>query len=192
MRWHFSKGMGRMQDLGLVGSEGELYFHPSKEARIVHPPTVPAACAGGKEFVIPILPHNNVLTPLSSDWLNVFEMKHRQLTNDVGSGCFGFTHFSQSNQKMALVGTLARVKDRKILNDGRSFMVVEGIRRFYIKEFLTESPYMVAKVKMLRDWSECRPDALDALEQQIFSLVKKNVKMMEILFPEKVTARSRC
>jgi len=184
MRWHFSKGVGRMEDLGLVGSEGELYFHPSKEATIVHPPTV-SASFGEKEVVIPILPHNNVLAPLATDWLNVFEMKHRQLTNDVGYGCFGFTHYSQSNQKLALVGTIARIKDRKILNDGRSFMVVEGIRRLFIKEFLSESPYMIAKVKLINDWTECRADVVDTMERKIFSLVKRNVKMMEILFPEK-------
>lgn len=107
MKWSFSKGMGTMQDLGLIGSEGEYYYHPSKKASLKLPPGL----SKEKEPVlkgvkpkglqtVPIFPYNSVLVPMGTDWLNIFEMKHRQLVNDVGDGVFGFSHFSQSNQKV--------------------------------------------------------------------------------------------
>lgn len=190
MRWSFSKGMGTMQDLGLVGAEGEYYYHPSKKASL----KVPASSSAGSDAplplgkkgsqVVPIFPYNSVLVPMGTDWLNIFEMKHRQLINDVGDGVFGFSHYSQSNQKLSLVGTLARIKDRKLLSDGRTFVVVEGVQRFYIQEFVSEKPYVKARVKTFKDYNE-NPHLLDDLEARVFAEVRVNVKLMEKIFPNK-------
>jgi Lon protease-like protein len=68
------------------------------------------------------------------------------MLNDIGDGVFGFTYTSSQYQKLGLVGTLARVKQRKILEDGRTFVAIEGIERFFIKEIVSEKPYIKAKV----------------------------------------------
>lgn len=180
-----------MQDLGLIGSEGEYYYHPSKKASLKLPPGL----SKEKEPVlkgvkpkglqtVPIFPYNSVLVPMGTDWLNIFEMKHRQLVNDVGDGVFGFSHFSQSNQKLSLVGTLARIKDRKLLSDGRTFVVVEGVQRFYLQEFITEKPYVRARVMPFKDHTEM-PEILDELEMKVFTEVRVNVKLMAKIFPAK-------
>ena len=104
-------------------------------------------------------------------------MRHRQLIDDVGSErMLGFMHYSQSNQKLALVGTLARVKDRKLMADGRSFVVVEGVRRFYIKECITEKPYLKARVQAFEDWCEDESQML-RLEERVFREVRANLKV---------------
>ena len=111
------------------------------------------------------------------DWLNIFEMRHRQLIYDVGDGYFGFSHFSQNNRKLSLVGTLARVKDRKLMNDGRTFVIIEGVKRFYITDFITDKPYIKARVHTFEDCSE-HPEILDILEQKIFFEVRMNIKVL--------------
>lgn len=191
MKWSFSKGMGTMQDLGLVGSEGEYYYHPSKKATLKLSNAMaakePIQVKGSKPKglqTVPIFPYNSVLVPRGTDWLNIFEMKHRQLINDVGDGVFGFSHYSQSNQKLSLVGTLAKIKDRKLLSDGRTFVVVEGVQRFYLQEFISEKPYVRAKVQTFKDYTEM-PEILDDLEQRVFTEVRINVKLMEKIFPAK-------
>lgn len=106
MKWTFGKGSGSLQDVGAIGSEGEYYFHPNKAAKLKGPPEAFTQ----KSRVIPIFPYTNVLVPLGSDWLNILEMRHRQLLGDVGDGLFGFCYYSQTQQKLGLVGTLARIK----------------------------------------------------------------------------------
>ena len=106
MKWTFGKGSGSLQDVGAIGSEGEYYFHPNKAAKLKGPPQALTQ----KSRIIPIFPYTNVLVPLGSDWLNILEMRHRQLLGDVGDGLFGFCYYSQTQQKLGLVGTLARIK----------------------------------------------------------------------------------
>lgn len=108
MKWTFGKGAGSLQDVGAVGQEGEYYFHPNKVAKLKAPEE--ANAYSQKSRIIPIFPYTNVLVPLASDWLNILEMRHRQLLGDVGDGLFGFCYYSQTQQKLGLVGTLARIK----------------------------------------------------------------------------------
>ena len=68
MKWSFSKGMGTMSDLGLVGAEGEYYFHPSKKATLKYPQQVAlkestAVAKGAKPAglkTVPIFPYNRL------------------------------------------------------------------------------------------------------------------------------------
>ena len=185
--------------LSMKGSEGEFYFDPNKPAVLKG-----LAASNGKKLVVPIFPHSNALLPLSTgsvclitlvelflksnlqlstEWLNIFEMRHRQLIHDVGDGYFGFSHFSQNNRKLSLVGTLACVKDRKLMNDGRTFVIIEGVKRFYITDFISEKPYIKARVQTFEDYSE-RPDMVDDLEQKIFIEVRMNIKVpFKTIFP---------
>jgi hypothetical protein len=64
--WSFDKGAGSLKDLGAIGNEGELYFHPNKLAKLS-----PAKILG-KSRTIPIFPQQNVLLPGSTEWIHVF------------------------------------------------------------------------------------------------------------------------
>lgn len=188
MRWSFQQRSGIMPSSieinSNVGLEGEYYYTPTKIAKLK--PPVGKNDILGKERIIPIFPAPNVLVPGGNDWLNIFEMKHRLLLNNVGDtgGVFGFSYLSTTQQKLALVGTLARITSRKILEDGRSFVVVEGLERFYIQEIIADKPYLKAKIITFKDYTE-QPNILDELENKIFNEVRCNVKLMEILFPQK-------
>lgn len=177
MKWAFAKGAGSLQELGVVGSEGEYYFHPSKPATLKGP--VPL----GKTVGVPIFTFNNVLTPIGTESIQVLEMQNRQLFNDVGDGLFGFVYLNPQAQKLALVGTLARIKHRKVLEDGRAFITVEGVKRFYLKEYVSDKPYVKARIQIFDDYTEDE-GALDELEQRIFEEVRFNVKLMTLL-PQK-------
>jgi len=114
MKWMFGKGAGSMVDLGGIGTQGEYYYIPSKRPNLKAP-----AEAIGKERNIPIFPRNQVLGPLGEEYLGVYEMRYRQLLNDIGDGgIFGHLYYSQENSKLALVGTLARVIKKERLDDG--------------------------------------------------------------------------
>jgi Lon protease-like protein len=179
MKWMFKKGQGNMQELQVIGSEGEYYFHPSKTPTIKGPPGIQS-----KPKTVPIFPYNSVLVPHGTEWVHIFEMRHRQMLYDIGDGVFGFCYFNQQQQKLALVGTMARVKSKKLLEDGRIFVIMEGIERFYLKEVVTEKPYFRAKVATFRDYTE-NPATLDQMERVIFDEVRFNVKLMDLLFPLK-------
>ena len=187
-----SKGGGGMppgmpgqqqQEISCVGQEGELYFHPSKKASIKLPSGIGGGVLVGKPRVIPILPYGQVLSPTGSDWLNILEMKHRMLLNE--GGVFGFTYYSNTQSKLALVGTLARVKERRIQDDGRAFVVVEGLSRFYIDEVVSENPYLKARVQLFTDYTETTGAVLDDLENKLLRELRANMRMVEKLFPSK-------
>ena len=173
---------GGMNDPASAGQEGELYFQPWKKASLKLPPGKESALLG-KSRVIPILPYGQVLAPTGSDWLNIFDMKHRMLLNE--GGVFGFCYYSSTQARLALVGTLARVKERKILDDGRSFVVIEGLERFYIDEIISERPYLKGRVQLFTDYTDTSVEVLDDLEQKLFRELRSNMRMMERLFPSK-------
>ncbi len=125
-----------------------------------------------------------VLVPGGTEWVHIFEMRHRQMIYEVGDGVFGFCYFNQQQQKLALVGTLARVKSRRLLEDGRTFVVMEGLERFFLKKVTAEKPYFKAQVQTFTDYTE-NALLLDELERGIFDDVRFNVKLMDLLFPQK-------
>ena len=66
---------------------------------------------------------------------------------------------------------------RKLLDDGRSVVVIEGVERFYLEEILSEKPYIKARVQPFQDYSE-NSDVLDQLEQAVFDEVRTNVQVI--------------
>jgi len=179
MRWVFSKGSGPLADMGGVGSQGEYYFIPSKRPSLKAPPA-----ALGKERIISIFPRNQVLVPLGEEYLGVYEMRYRHLLNDVGDrGVFGHLYYSQENSKLALVGTLARVKKIERLDDGGVYVLMEGVGRFFLKEVLAEKPYLKAKVQVFEDYTE-NEQVLEALERSVVDEVRYSVKVMKLLYPQ--------
>ena len=138
MKWIFTKGAGSLQDLGGIGSQGEYYYIPSKKPTLKAPDSVL-----GKERTMALFPRNQVLAPMGEEYIGVYEMRYRQLFYEIGEkGIFGHIYYSQDNQKLALVGTLARVKRIDRLDDGGMYVVMEGIGRFYLKDVLSEKPYL--------------------------------------------------
>ena len=74
----------------------------------------------------------------------------RQLINDISEngGLLGHMYYSQENSKLALVGTLARLKKIQRLEDGGIYVVIEGISKFYLRDVKQEKPYLKAHVQL--------------------------------------------
>ena len=176
MKWTFSGEAGSMKDLGAIGSEGEYYFHPQKQAKLSGFDNI------GKQRIIALFPYNNVIVPGSLEKLNVFEMKYRQLLSDTGESSFGISFYSQAMQRVGLVGTLVKVKSQKLFEDGRVLALVQGTERYYIEEVISERPYIKARVRVFKDYNEY-PKLLQQKEQEVFDDVRCNFKYLEILYP---------
>ena len=59
-----------------------------------------------------------------------------------------------------------------------------GVSRFYINEVVAENPYLKAKVTPFKDSSELNKN-VDALEKIVFDEIRVNIKLMQIVFPQK-------
>lgn len=179
MKWVFSKGPGPLSEVGGVGAQGELYFISSKRPTLRAPDE-----ALGKEATIPIIPRNSVLCPMGEEYLGVYEMRYRQLINEVGeNGIFGHVHYSQVHSKLALVGTLARIKRIDRLEDGGMFVLSEGVGLFYIRDLKTEKPYLKARIQIFQDYCE-NESVMQELESKLLNEVRYSVKLMQMLYPQ--------
>jgi hypothetical protein len=179
MKWMFEKGMGSLRDLGGVGAQGEYYYVQSKRPTLKAPDS-----ALGIQRSIPIFPRNQVLVPLGEEYIGVYEMRYRQLLYEVGeNGVLGHVYYSQENQKLALVGTLARIKKTERLDDGGLYVLMEGIGRFYLRDVFSEKPYLRARVQYFSDYC-VNDELLSLLERKVFEEVRYSVKIMKLLYPQ--------
>lgn len=176
MQWIFSGKGPSIRAAGYVGTEGDLYYAPFKKVSLKAP-----RGTLGKIIDVPIFPHTSVLVPGGVEWLNVYEMRHRQMFHDIGDrGLFAFTYAPPNANKAALVGTLARIKERKMMSDGRAFVIVEGIKPYYHLNFLGMDPYIKGTVQSFRDFV-LNPTLARNLEQEIFTEIRVNYKVSYLI-----------
>lgn len=181
MKWMFGKipGLqGSFRDSGGVGNQGELYFLPASKPMLKAP-----LDSIGKEVVIPLFPRNQVLGPAGEDYLLIYEMRYRQLFNEIKEGgVCGQIFYSQENSKMALVGTLSKVTKLARLDDGSMYLTMQGIGRFYVREVTKEKPYLLAKVQIFNDYTE-NIHLVQSLERKVLDEVRYSIKLMKKLNP---------
>lgn len=182
MKWYFGKipgATGSFKDFGGVGGQGELYYIPSSKPLLKAPPK-----SIGKELIIPLFPRNQVLGPTGEDYLLVYEMRYRQLFNEVGDGgVCGHIFYSQENSRLALVGSLSKVTKLERLEDGGMYVVMQGVARFYVRDIIAEKPYLVAKVQLFYDYAD-NMDLVETLEAKVFEEIRYSVKIMKLLYPQ--------
>lgn len=167
-----------LKDLGIIGTEGELYFNPSKRASLDLPSDYLQAIPGS----LPIFPHDGIICPGSAEWLTATDMRLRQMFQE--NKRFGVLHHSPTNQRVALTGTIVKIKERQFSPDGRIFVSVEGLERFYVREFVDENPYLLAHATIFRDFADFR-STIDRLEYKVANRVRINMHMIQWLFPSR-------
>ncbi len=110
MRWSFTNSLfsnGDHQANDFCGTNGAFYYHPSIKAKLNNGNV-------GDLMTLPIFPSTGkVLLPLGTEVINVFEMRHRELFSQVQDKYFAFSYVSQ--QKLSLVGTIARVVNNMMM-----------------------------------------------------------------------------
>ena len=101
---------------------------------------------------IPLFPLNVVLMPGTPLPLHIFEERYKQMVNEcLDSGMeFGMVLADESGTRR--VGCTARIVELvQHYDDGRLVILVEGSRRFRLKNILAGKPYYVGDVEYLED-----------------------------------------
>jgi Lon protease-like protein len=121
------------------------------------------------QLEIPIFPLPNVVFfPRTLLPLHIFEPRYRKMVSEVvnGNGRIGMV-LARSNWDRAsaleedvyLIGGLGRISEFQHLETGDFDIVLNGLSRFRILEFLAEKPYRKARVELLGDlYSELPED----------------------------------
>ena len=114
-------------------------------------------------YLLPLFPLPLVLFPGAPLPLHIFEPRYRQMLSDcvAADSRFGIVYrpeqMAESELEVGRVGCVAEVDDTHALPDGRSNIVVHGVRRFALQRFVvTPTQYQVAEVT---DYDDVPEDA---------------------------------
>ncbi|MEI6453503.1 MAG: LON peptidase substrate-binding domain-containing protein [Actinomycetes bacterium] len=112
-------------------------------------------------YELAMFPLSTVAFPGEPVPLQVFEPRYRAMIAHVleGSCRFGITLITRGHEvgggdERADVGTLMEVVGAKPEDDGRWFIIVEGIERIAVERWLPDAPYPKAIVRSLPDAGE--------------------------------------
>src|SRR6476661_265543 len=110
---------------------------------------------------LPVFPLSVVLFPGTPLPLHIFEPRYRQMLADCleADSRFGIVFraedIGETDLEPGCVGCIAEVDDAHTLPDGRSNIVVHGVRRFSLQRFVVSAaPYRVAEVTEYDDLPE--------------------------------------
>ena len=126
---------------------------------------------------IPLFPLPLVLLPNELLPLHIFEERYRKMLVDVEGAdhLFGVTLYEPSeaiNDKpdIGTIGCVAEVREVDTLPDGRSNILVVGVARFRLIEYVDAGePYLVGDVEFFEDDHE-EPATLDPLADEVYEL----------------------
>ena len=139
---------------------------------------------------IPILPiRNTVLFPGVVIPITVGRQKSIQLVKHSYRGDRTIGVIAQKNDKVEepgfkdiySVGTVAKIIKMLVLPDGNTTIIIQGKKRFSIKEVLQEDPFMVARIKAIE---EHFPDIRKKENQAILQTLKESALKILRLNPE--------
>lgn len=99
---------------------------------------------------------------------------------------FGYIHCDYSTGRLASVGTLCRVVERNLLEDGRQQISLGGIGRFRINKIITTLPYMQAEVETdIQDDDVSDEAAADKLEKDVYNYLKYYLRIFRYYNPDR-------
>lgn len=143
------------------------------------------------QLQIPIFPLPNVVFfPGTLLPLHIFEPRYRRMVSDAlrGDRRIGMVLASSAwhadaatGREIHCVGGLGTIREVQELEDGRFDIVLSGVSRFRILEFVSESPYRLARVELLEDPYLAQPEDRGLVEQLI-------IGFREYLGPETLNA----
>ena len=115
---------------------------------------------------LPLFPLGTVLFPHMPLPLHIFEERYRRMLRDCDAEGTGFGviairegHEVGSAATPYEVGTLALIREREQLPDGRSAMLVVGASRFRVLAVRHDRPYLTGSVQYLEDRPATPDDA---------------------------------
>ncbi len=123
---------------------------------------------------IPLFPLNMVLMPGAPLPLHIFEERYKQMVNEcLDSGMeFGMVLADESGTRR--VGCTARIVELvQRYDDGRMVILVEGSRRFELKNVMTGKPYYVGDIEYLEDGPE---EDISSLAEECIGLLERVIE----------------
>ena len=81
------------------------------------------------------------------------------------------------------IGTIVNVK-RMMRNEGVMQLIVQGMERFEVKEWLTEQPYLKAKVEILPELRRVDEEEIEALKRNIQGMIQQALALLPQVPPE--------
>ncbi len=123
---------------------------------------------------IPLFPLNVVLMPGTPLPLHIFEERYKQMVNECMDSKteFGMVLADESGTRQ--VGCTARIVELvQRFDDGRMVILVEGSRRFKLKNIFTGKPYYVGEVEYLEDGPE---EDVTSLAEECVALLERVIE----------------
>lgn len=132
---------------------------------------------------IPLFPLPLVMLPNELLPLHIFEERYREMLRDVESGAnfFGVMLFEMESANtdrppVGTIGCLAEIRESERLPDGRSNILVLGVVRFRLLEYIeTAKGYLVGKIEFFTD-DDRGSDELAELSDEVFGLFERMAK----------------
>ena len=130
-------------------------------------------------------------------------MRYRTMMFDCSNSddMFGYIHTNPQTGELASIGTICKITDRELLEDGRQYIAVEGVTRFRVRKILKTLPYVLAEVEpyIQDDAPKTSEEELNAskLEREVYDCLKYYMRLMKLYAPNKnmtvsqATKRSR-
>ena len=81
------------------------------------------------------------------------------------------------------IGTIVNVK-RMMRNEGVMQLIVQGMDRFQVKEWLTEQPYLKARVEILPELRRVDEEEIEALKRNIQGMIQQALALLPQVPPE--------
>ncbi|CAM9251051.1 unnamed protein product [Laminaria digitata] len=136
--------------------------------------------------------------------LHIFEMRYRQMFNDIGTkdNRFGMLVSDPTTGKPCKYGAVMECAQRKLLPDGRQYVLNQAVERFRVLKMVKSVPYTVMEVEVgIPDnepfegepskWGAEEGTLLEDLEEQVFSTVNSVVELMNKLSPPAEPSENR-
>jgi ATP-dependent Lon protease len=122
--------------------------------------------------------------PRGYTFLNIFEMKYRTMMFDIAKNDDMFGYIHSDGGRIASVGTMCKVVDRQLLEDGRQYIALEGVSRFRVERISKTLPYIVADVACdIEDEEPANIVAAAQLEKDVYCALKFYMRIMKSYQP---------
>ncbi|MGE3465840.1 MAG: endopeptidase La, partial [Pyrinomonadaceae bacterium] len=81
------------------------------------------------------------------------------------------------------IGTIVNIK-RMMRADGIMQLIVQGMSRFEVTEWITEQPYLKARVQILPELRRSEPEEIEALKRNIQGMIQEALTLLPQVPPE--------
>ena len=123
---------------------------------------------------IPLFPLNVVLMPGTPLPLHIFEERYKQMVNECLESDTEFGMVLADEGGTRQVGCTAKIVELlQRYDDGRMLILVEGSRRFKLKNIFTDKPYYVGEIEYLEEGPE---EDLGALAEECVALLERVIE----------------